>query len=228
MIRVFGLVATLCGFLAAPIQAQEIGDLAKVDTELLNVRSGPSADTSVVGRVSQGTLMLVVERQGDWVKLSDPLRRGLAEGWVNSRFLAVLVPSQQTETRRLTAPSAPAARYAPRPDPFQISDADFECSESYITEGGFDECELEVEIEVNIPSIFEPYLRDYVDVTCEAEISYRTRDSYFEQNERESESTSMYLYSGTVSGSLEIEFDFGYTFEPVVSAKVESLECRPD
>lgn len=211
-----------------PIHAQEIGDLAKVDTELLNVRSGPSADTSVVGRVSQGTSMLVVERQGAWVKLSDPLRRGLAEGWVNSRFLTVTAPSQQTGEQRPTAQSAPVPRYVPRPDPFQITDADFECSESYINEGGFDECELEVEIEVNIPSIFAPYLRDYVDVTCEAEISYRTQDSYFEQNERESESTSLYLYAGATSETIEIDFDFGYTVEPVISAKVESLECRPD
>ena len=215
-------------FLALPIHAQEIGDLAKIDTELLNVRSGPSADTSVVGRVSQGMLMLVVERRGDWVKLSDPLRRGIAEGWVNSRFLTVSAPGQQTDTQRTTAPAAPVPRYVPRPDPFRIADADFECSESYISEGGFDECELEVEIEISIPSIFKPYLRDYVDVTCDAEISYRSRDSYFEQNERESESTSLYLYSGVASETLEIEFDFGYTFEPVVSAKVESLECRPD
>lgn len=215
-------------FLALPIHAQEIGDLAKIDTELLNVRSGPSADNPVVGRVSQGTLMLVVERQGDWVKLSDPLRRGLAEGWVNARFLTVSAPGQQTDTQRTTASAAPVPRYVPRHDPFRVADADFECSESYISEGGFDECELEVEIEISIPSIFEPYLRDYVDVTCDAEISYRTRDSYFEQNERESETTSLYLYSGVASETLEIEFDFGYTFDPVVSAKVESLECRPD
>ncbi|UWR48398.1 SH3 domain-containing protein [Phaeobacter inhibens] len=211
-----------------PIHAQEIGDLANIDTELLNVRSGPGADTAVVGRVSQGTLMLVVERQGDWVKLSDPLRRGLAEGWVNSRFLTVSATGEQTDPQRPTAPTAQAPRYVPRPDPFQIADADFECNESYLNEGGFDECELKVQIEVNIPSIFEPYLKDYVDVTCEAEISYRTGDSYFEQSERESESTSLYLYSGVASETLKIEFDFGYTFEPVVSAKVESLECRPE
>ena len=69
MIRVIGAVAALCGALSMPIHAQEIGDLAKIDTELLNVRSGPRADTSVVGKVSQGTLMLVVERQGDEVPL---------------------------------------------------------------------------------------------------------------------------------------------------------------
>lgn len=228
MIRFIGPVAALCGFFTLPIHAQEIGDLATVNTELLNVRTGPSSDTSVVGRVSQGAMLLVVERQGDWVKFSDPLNRGLAEGWVNSRFLIVAVPSQQIGTQRPTAKSAPAPRFVPIPDPFQIADADFECSESYITEGGFDECELEVEIEVNIPSTFAPYLRDYVDVTCVAEISYRTNDSYFEQSDRESESTSLYLYSGTASVTLEIDFDFGYTFEPVISAKVESLECRPD
>lgn len=211
-----------------PIHAQEIGDLAKVDTELLNVRSGPGADTSVVGRVPQGTLVLVVERQGDWVKLSDPLRRGFAQGWVNSRFLAVLAPGQQTYTQRPAPPAASAPRYVPRPEPFQIADADFECSESYISEGGFEECELEVEVEVRIPSIFEPYLRDYVDVTCEAEISYKTRGSYFEKNERESENASMYLYSGAASETIELKFDFRYTFEPVVSARVESLECHPD
>jgi uncharacterized protein YgiM (DUF1202 family) len=219
----------LCGFLAVmPTHAQEVGYLTKIDTELLNVRSGPSADTSVVGRVSQGSLMLVVERQGDWVKLSDPLRRGLSEGWVNARFLTVTASGQQNDTQRPTAQAIQPSRYVPRPDPFQITNADFECRESYINEGGFDGCELEVEIEVNIPSIFAPYLRDYVDVTCEAEISYRTQDSYFEQNERESESTSLYLYSGTASETLEIDFDFVYTFEPVVSGKVESLECRPD
>lgn len=37
---------------------------------------------------------------------------------------------------------------------------------------GLDECDLEVVIEVNIPSIYSIYLKDYVDVTYEAEISY--------------------------------------------------------
>lgn len=59
-------------------------------------------------------------------------------------------------------------------------------------------------------------------------LSTITQDSFFEQNERERENASLYFYSGAVSETVEIDFGFGYTLEPVVSAQVESFECRPD
>lgn len=54
-----------------------------VDADSLNVRSGPSADTSLVGALPRGTRVQVIDKSGTWWKI----KAGNIEGYVNSSYL---------------------------------------------------------------------------------------------------------------------------------------------
>jgi uncharacterized protein YgiM (DUF1202 family) len=54
----------------------------------VNIRSGPSANTRVLGSARKGMRLTVRNREGDWVQVeSDPF-----SGWIRSRFLAANEP----------------------------------------------------------------------------------------------------------------------------------------
>jgi hypothetical protein len=55
-----------------------------VNADTLNVRSGPSADTSLVGQVARGTRVEVLDNSGQWYRI----RAGNITGYVNSSYLA--------------------------------------------------------------------------------------------------------------------------------------------
>ena len=54
-----------------------------VNSDALNVRSGPSADASLVGQLTRNTQVQVIGSSGEWYRV----RTGTIEGYVNSRFL---------------------------------------------------------------------------------------------------------------------------------------------
>jgi len=54
-----------------------------VNSDTLNVRSGPSADSSVVGVLSRNDRVEVIDKSGTWWKI----RSGKIEGYVNSSYL---------------------------------------------------------------------------------------------------------------------------------------------
>jgi N-acetylmuramoyl-L-alanine amidase len=56
---------------------------AYVSSDALNVRSGPSANYVVVGRLSQNTRVQVINKTGAWWKI----KSGNIEGYVNSEYL---------------------------------------------------------------------------------------------------------------------------------------------
>ena len=70
----------------AAAQAEQSSPAARhvVMAEALNVRSGPSSQTSVVGRLLQGEQVAVVEEQGGWMRVS----MSDGEGWAYSSYLA--------------------------------------------------------------------------------------------------------------------------------------------
>jgi len=48
-----------------------------------NVRSGPSTKSEIVGKVVRDVIVRTTERQGDWVKISDPQ----LTGWVHKQLV---------------------------------------------------------------------------------------------------------------------------------------------
>lgn len=77
---------------AATASAAETGDVLVVDAELLNVRSGPSSNHSVVSRVRSGDTLTVQGTSDGWyyVLLPDG-----SYGWVMAKFTRLLLPEAQ-------------------------------------------------------------------------------------------------------------------------------------
>jgi len=63
--------------------SRQSGQYMIVNTDGLNVRSGPSADNAVVGTLARNTRVEVLERPSQWYKI----RSGNIEGYVNSSLL---------------------------------------------------------------------------------------------------------------------------------------------
>lgn len=56
----------------------------------LNVRAGAGTDSAIMGRLSRGAEVLIVERDGDWARLA--ANDAQSGGWVSSRFLSGQAP----------------------------------------------------------------------------------------------------------------------------------------
>lgn len=231
MIRNILATAAVAAMMFSPAAAQSVGDIISIDTTLANVRSGPGTSYPVQGQLPENTLMAVAETSDGWVRLSDPLNRGVATGWINASLVEVRRNTQTTTSTAQPAP-APAPRRAPvpsfprYPSPVAITDTDFDCDED-LFDGGYNSCALEVEVSIQIPSEYSPFMKDYVDINCKAELSYQRAEEFMASTEREDETESIYLYGAYSTGTVEIDFDFGFGFEPVVSARVIDLECAP-
>ena len=63
--------------------SKQSGQYMIVNTDTLNVRSGPSADSSIVGTLPRNTRVEILDRPGQWYKI----RSGKIEGYVNSSLL---------------------------------------------------------------------------------------------------------------------------------------------
>ena len=78
----------------APIipEASGDGEIWYVAGNSLNVRSGPSTDDAVVGKLSRGEATLVVAREGeDWARIR--IEGDGIEGYVAMRFLSAVAPA---------------------------------------------------------------------------------------------------------------------------------------
>ncbi|MEZ4860012.1 MAG: SH3 domain-containing protein [Caldilineaceae bacterium] len=97
-----------------PTSAPEpaVAAVAVVNTELLNIRSGPSTNDAIVRAASAGQRFTVVGRSqdGNWVQVSE---NGQALGWVATEFVTIqeggeATSSQPTTTQPEAAPVANA------------------------------------------------------------------------------------------------------------------------
>ena len=72
--------------LTGPTQAQQIGSIASVTTERLNLRSGPGTSNPVIREMPEGTGVRIDAHNDGWAKVT-LLDSGLT-GWTSLRFLA--------------------------------------------------------------------------------------------------------------------------------------------
>lgn len=194
---------------------------AVIDTLNLNVRAGPGTGFDVVATLPQGTFVYTVGSDDGWSQVIVLHEGNSIEGWVKSTFLRLASqppagPTSPTPSR----PTPPAIS-----NPLTISVVDFECNESYSTEG-FSDCDIDVDINVSIPPIYEPYLADQVTISCDVEVAYKTAEGFMERTVYATDSTSLFLTGGWANGSLSLKARFSYTFDPVVNARIKDASCR--
>jgi len=84
----------------------------------LNLRSGPSENHSVIGRIEKGTVVTPIEHKGEWVKLEPP---AAAYGFVAAHLLAKEAPALAATDPNAPPPIetavAPTTTPAPATDP---------------------------------------------------------------------------------------------------------------
>ncbi len=111
---------------APPRPAAATGSRCEVKTPTLNVRSGPGTQYDILWTVEQGTVLNVLENQGNWIKV----RIGTSEGYVAAQFVdlgttkpptgflieqpellgATLTPGRLIPTQPANTPGAAVAR----------------------------------------------------------------------------------------------------------------------
>jgi uncharacterized protein YgiM (DUF1202 family) len=101
------LLALLC--LAALPAAGQQTETVKVNANSVNLRKGASVDSGIVQALAKGTLLTVLSRAGNWVKVQ--VQGQTASGWVRSD----LVDAVPASPAAATTPPATKAVAAPKP-----------------------------------------------------------------------------------------------------------------
>jgi uncharacterized protein YraI len=114
------LLALLCLCLVALPAAGQQTETVKVNANSVNLRKGASVDSAIVQALAKGTLLTVLSRAGNWVKVQ--VQGQTASGWVRSDLVdAVPVGAAAATTparNNLVAPPPPPPAKtvaAPRP-----------------------------------------------------------------------------------------------------------------
>jgi uncharacterized protein YgiM (DUF1202 family) len=97
---------------ATVVSTKSSGGYAYIQSDALNVRSGPSADNRVITTLGKNTRVAVISKSGTWWKI----KYGNVEGYVNSQYLGNSVRSSEIPIRSVNT-TVNAASSDPDPDP---------------------------------------------------------------------------------------------------------------
>ncbi|MDD3814675.1 MAG: SH3 domain-containing protein [Desulfocapsaceae bacterium] len=107
--RIFSRCLVACGVLVLLSTSPVYGETVSVKSDGVNVRTGPSTDDQIAMELFQGYPLKVVEKKGDWLKISDFEND---TGWIYKSLVepgnTVIVNSQSTINMR-SEPSTSAA-----------------------------------------------------------------------------------------------------------------------
>jgi hypothetical protein len=101
-----------------PTNSQPLTGQGEVITNALNIRAAASLSATILQTVSQGTLLNLLAREGDWIRIRLP--SGVGEGFVAAQFInlnpAPRAPRYLIEnTELMKAPLAPNKRIPAQP-----------------------------------------------------------------------------------------------------------------
>jgi hypothetical protein len=185
-----------------------------VTADALKLRAEPSAESQVLSTLPRGHPVLEVERTGGWSRIATFVPNGgrFTYGWVASRYL------QSPEGSRPPQSSDP--RFYAR-DGLIIADVELDCDEDYI-QGGWDDCEVEVSLQLHGPS----WVESSASVKCEVELRI-TDSSGYQTTASESEWTTIYVSGGYGSTTLTVDVDVSPMYlDPVVRVGLDNVDCR--
>lgn len=126
---------------AGPAAPQTLlNERAFVTASSLNVRAGASAEDTIVGRLSHGAEVTIVERVGEWARLAPT--NSLESAWVSSSYLSAEAPQVQRtsdgEIRQLIMQQSLAYYSGSCPCPYNVDRAGRRCGRrsAYSRPGG--------------------------------------------------------------------------------------------
>ena len=99
-----------CFIKATYVNIVEPGSFGMINADSVNLRVEPNESSCILGRINKDKVVNVIEKQGDWYKVTPP---DTACGWINKKFAKVLVspqasPGAVTVTATTTVEPQPA------------------------------------------------------------------------------------------------------------------------
>lgn len=214
--------------ISSALYAFEPLQIVRVNTLNLNVRSGPGSTNEVIVALPEGALMVFYREVSGWANVGG-LHNGVwYDGWVNKIYLV----AQEVEPKPAQVqpiPVDPSAQYigfnSRTANPLRVSDLDFDC---YDSRGeGLQDCSLEIDYEIWIPEVYQPYLKDYLYIKCEATVEYEILDSWSRSEDDSDEKIQYISEHGMLStGSVKLRFDLESSGEVVTEARVADHDCE--
>lgn len=212
--------------LSIPVFAQA-RSYGKTTAETLNVRSKPEGQ--VVGSLPKNTVVTILSSRGGWVKILS-LSQGQKGviGWVSEKYIEKDGNQSNQEPSSISAVAYDQCESEYKTGAevcIKVSNATLDCSES-LFDDYYDNCA--VDVTYILDTDYKGGVSISTDVTCEAEISYESKDSFVSSNlyENTRETHDVYAYAND-RHYVNMSFSFG-TFDEVLRVKLNSFDCRID
>lgn len=103
------LAVCLAGMLMFLLAGSAAAQTGVINGSVVNIRSGPGTSYDLVGTIYQGTEVTIVQKQGDWYKIS----YGKTTGWVSASYVtaAKASPTVQVTGETVNLRSGPGTTY---------------------------------------------------------------------------------------------------------------------
>ncbi|MFA5115883.1 MAG: SH3 domain-containing protein [Candidatus Omnitrophota bacterium] len=85
------------------------GGFGMLNADAVNLRLEPNESSCILGRINKDKVVNVIEKQGDWYKITPP---DTACGWINKKFVKILVPVSDTAAPAETEKPLPGEKQA--------------------------------------------------------------------------------------------------------------------
>ncbi len=182
----------------------------------LNVRVEPAG--GIVDSLSFGTVVFISDSKEKWLRVVYVKSGETKSGWISSQYVRLVKGGAGTSDCETEYRSGAEVC-------LESVDASLECRKSLLGDE-YQGCEVALEYELSTDYKGTSGLN--VDVSCESQINYKGRNTYFRQSgsDYSSENHTLYAHSSE-RGSAYHSFSFG-VFAEVYEVKLEDASCRID
>jgi hypothetical protein len=193
--------------------------LVEITADSLNIMSGPSTDTEVIGKLIKGRKIFSFVHDKDWLKV---LTESNQEGYIFSRYTMIITDfSTDTLTPHIRAQEGVFCDEETAGLSLTIEDVSFNCKWNYF---GNESKGCATEFNVSVHARCDADITVYVD--CEADISYDTKYGYFPSQSKEYGYDKVSVSSGKGTSFIVLNWNARSYFDPVVRAKLKDGSCN--
>jgi hypothetical protein len=193
--------------------------LVEITADSLNIMSGPSTDTEVIGKFIKGRKIFSFVHDRDWLKV---LTESNQEGYIFSRYTRIITDfSADTLTPHISTQEGVFCDEETADLSLTIEDVSFNCKWDYF---GNESRGCATEFDVSIHAQCDANINVYVD--CEVDISYDTKYGYFPSRSKEYGYDKVSVSSGQGTSSIVLNWNATSYFDPVVRAKLKDGSCN--
>lgn len=201
---------------AAPAFAQDVSG-ARVIATRLNLRAQPDAGSEVLVTLPRNTVLVTLQQEGPWYQVS--VLDGGRIGWVHGNHIEFVAMPDPDDAARAPRSGGWARQ------PMSVDVISFDCQKKIMGDG-YQGCSVQIAVAIDVPSSYDDFSDDSVDIECESTVSYKTADGFMTQTDRASDYQTVWLSSGYGSTTAYLSHHFISIMNPVISARLTDASCR--